>query len=203
MNSIQRIDREGVQADVVFRDIAENLFKHCVIRKGEETFRFLEIEFYYHSDKHPDDFVYPRNCSVAGSFLIHSSGVDICFKNVDERTYGGILIRHLLRIDEGQSKAVVAGSWDCCDALFDYSNEAVHPYLAEADNDFDATNLKSTSRFNAKGNMPEKHYCFYDAGYKLRDANDWGENATAFERYNPTMKTRQKNTYNSKPWNRK
>lgn len=203
LDSVQRIDNENMKSEEVFCDIAANLFKHYVIKKGNDTYRFLEIEFYYHSDKHPDDFVYKRNSSVPGCFLIHSSGVDICFRNMGDQTYGGILLRHLLRIDENQHESIVAGPWDCCDAIFNYSDKYAYPYLAEANNAFDTKNLRCTYRFNARGNMTDKNYCFYDNGYRLININDWGEKDIAFLRYNPTFKIEQKNTYSSKPWNRK
>lgn len=200
LNSVSKANDENALS--IFKDIAENLFKHYVIRKGNEKFRFLEVEFYYHSYSHPDDFVYNRRCDKEGDFLIHSSGVDICFKNEEQNnTYGGILLRHLLRI-EGINKSVVAGPWDCCDAIFNYTDQANYPYLWREDRDFNEQNLGNTYRFNAKGNMAERPYCFYDKSYIIDECNEWGEKGIPFLRYNPTLKETGKNRYSSKPWNR-
>lgn len=127
-------------AQKIFADIATELFEHCFIKQGEAVkYKFLEVEFYFWSEAHKDNkldnegkkevpFVYPRNNTQPAQYLVHASGMDLCFKS--DNGYGGILIRSLLRI-EGKEQSVVTGPWDCCYALINYmgGSENVFPKL--------------------------------------------------------------------------
>ena len=96
-------------AQKIFADIATELFEHCFIKQGEAVkYKFLEVEFYFWSEAHKDNkldnegkkevpFVYPRNNTQPAQYLVHASGMDLCFKS--DNGYGGILIRSLLRIE--------------------------------------------------------------------------------------------------------
>lgn len=118
-----------------FKEIAKDLFMNCHIKKGENIrYDFLEIEFYYYSDKHPDLITYPRDANV-GDWFFHASGVDICFQSkvhLDEKTgkvgdeqnltgiyFGGILIRSLAKKEKGKATKFITGPQNCCYDLFE------------------------------------------------------------------------------------
>ncbi len=193
-------------ADKAFEEIATQLFNHFFLQKGEVCFRFLEIEFYYHSGKHPDLrddgslFVYERDCHTPGAFLIHPSGVDLCFRsqisidNMGNKQMvcgGGILLRCLLRIDNGR-ETIVAGPWDCCDALFNYSTPDNYPELRYAEKSFQIR-LEKTARYHAPAISKNKRYCFYDAAIEEK----WQLN-----RFDTRLLSEKKNTYPAKPFRR-
>ena len=77
-----------------FELIAKQLFNQYEIIKGEKTYDFLEIEFYFYSNNHPDTTTYKRNMP-AGLWHTHLSGVDITFESNDDY-YGGVLIRSII-----------------------------------------------------------------------------------------------------------
>lgn len=218
-------DNVSENAQRIFASIAKNLFNHFYIQKGDVVFHFLEIEFYYYSDVHQDNnsknltpFVYKRKCNTPGALMIHSSGVDICFRSKykenkpEEMTsWGGILIRSMLRIEKispagqeysedkafgnkGVRKQIVAGPWDCCDALFDYSMPGNYPELKYSEKEYEI-NVCKTIRHNAsQSTMMNAEYCFYDSEI---------EEYWKLERINPAMLTVQKNQYTAKSFTRK
>lgn len=112
----------------IYDAIAKKLFNEYHIKKGDSTYDFLEIEFYYFDDKHPDVITYERNLSK-GQWFFHDSGLDISFesfcpKDETEKSnnqnvyYGGILIRSLIRND----KKIFTGPQKCTWELFDTFN---------------------------------------------------------------------------------
>lgn len=110
-----------------FEKIAELLFQGYCIKKGNDQYKFLEIEFYYYTKGFEDIITYPRNVS-SGKWFFHNSGVDITFESKctdtdcgcdkrkpDEDYFGGILIRSLLKND----KELITGPLKCSWTLFD------------------------------------------------------------------------------------
>ena len=79
--------------------------EYCISNGGEYIYRPVEIEFYiYDKVKHPDTHVYPRDKKEAGELFFHLSGMDICFKSsLEEGRFGGILIRALERVKDGET----------------------------------------------------------------------------------------------------
>lgn len=195
LNGVHKI-KKPESAQAVFYNIAKQLFQHYYIEQGDVKYLFLEIEFYYHSRVHPDHIkVYDRKCDEAGKFLIHSSGVDICFENKDE-AYGGILLRHLLRIDKDGNRSVVAGPWDCCLALFNYTDKDNAPILRWQEKTDYMAEVKETTRYNA-GDTAATKYCFYNKAYHNQENDHW----TIDCRYDPIMKNHNKRPYLSIcPW---
>ena len=63
-----------------FKEIANMLFQDFHIEKEGVRYDFLEVEFYFYNEKHPDFITYPRN-TKAGEWFFHMSGVDISFKS--------------------------------------------------------------------------------------------------------------------------
>ena len=125
--------------DNKFKTLAEILISQFWIRKGDHHYWMNDIEFYLFSDIHKDIITYPRNCN-AGSWCLHPSGVDICFKSnikkdkspknnrwlprlTPDSFFGGILVRGIepvepLAIPKG-AIIVFDGPWKSCDELFD------------------------------------------------------------------------------------
>ncbi len=110
-----------------FKEIANCLFQECCIKKGNDQYKFLEIEFYYYTKDFEDIITYPRNVS-SGKWFFHDSGVDITFESKctdtdcscdrrkpNEDYFGGILIRSLLKND----KEIITGPLKCSWSLFD------------------------------------------------------------------------------------
>lgn len=113
----------------VFRVIANKLFSNYHIVKGENTYDFLEIEFYFYSPNHRDLITYPRVSNKPGMWFFHMSGVDITFGSddkIDNRPlmYGGILIRSIVKThgDSSTLPKYICGPMKCVDELFDYIN---------------------------------------------------------------------------------
>lgn len=134
----------------VFKKVATELMSKYAIKKGNDYYQMVEIEFYWYSPNHRDLSVYPRK-SEAGNWFLHPSGVDITLKsdiikedgdisklrqrwedakkNQEEdyskkSSYGGILIRTLRKLtpnnDPADMDSFIVGPWNCSDALFDY-----------------------------------------------------------------------------------
>lgn len=108
-----------------FETLANELLMNYQIKKGNDSYKFLEIEFYYCTKGHLDLMTYPRNAD-AGMWFFHNSGVDITFKSTTNSVndmvdtsgdfyFGGILVRSLRKND----KEVICGPLNCVDDLFD------------------------------------------------------------------------------------
>ena len=128
---LKEIDIEKPQSS--FTEIAKNMMRNYVIKKGEKRrFAIVEIEFYLYSKEHPDYITYPRKMD-AGRWFFHQSGVDLTFKSKDieyhkekykKETYklknspvfGGILIRGLYDI---QNDEYIFGPQKCVNVLWD------------------------------------------------------------------------------------
>lgn len=109
----------------LFDTIAKKLFDGYHIKKGDSTYDFLEIEFYYFEERHPDYITYPRTISK-GKWFFHPSGIDISFESscekgfektskAGENFFGGILIRSLVK----DGNIAITGPLKCCWELFD------------------------------------------------------------------------------------
>ena len=201
-------------AQKIFTDIATELFEHCFIKQGEAVkYKFLEVEFYFWSEAHKDNkldnegkkevpFVYPRNNTQPAQYLVHASGMDLCFKS--DNGYGGILIRSLLRI-EGKEQSVVTGPWDCCYALINYmgGSENVFSKLTYGEEKDTKVELETAIRHNVPvgSSMKNAPYCFYNKKY-MHKSGKWGFEDVELKRYNPSTRKSVANTYSIKPWNR-
>ena len=99
-----------------FEKIAKNLFNNFIIKTSYGDFRFEDIEFYFHSKKHPDYIAHPRKSEPLIWYINDFGGIDINFKSEAQKQtpndpwskycwdkesyYGGILIRQLKRISD-------------------------------------------------------------------------------------------------------
>ncbi|GHT32328.1 hypothetical protein AGMMS49574_15630 [Bacteroidia bacterium] len=123
-------DNKDIEAK--FKKIAELLFQEYYIKKGDNKYEFLEIEFYYYTKGHEDIITYPRQVE-AGKWFFHNSGVDISFESrckdvkqpsairkPGEDYFGGILIRSLLKKNKDDPKyQLITGPLKCTWDLFD------------------------------------------------------------------------------------
>ena len=141
------LNADSTQDDIetVFDVIANKLFRNYHIVKGDNTYDFLEIEFYFYSPNHRDLITYSRNGRKPGMWFFHMSGVDITFGSGDKTDnrplmYGGILIRSIVKThgDGSVLPKYICGPMKCVDELFDYINafdgdisRADIPYITE------------------------------------------------------------------------
>jgi hypothetical protein len=150
---------EGIteaNANERFTEIAKELFCNYEIKKGDKTYDFVELEFYYYSDKHKDIMTYPRN-TVAGEWFNHRSGVDITFKSekkvhaeatsvkdeIAENVFGGgILIKS---IQEKGSSEPTGGVFKTWDILFEHMG-IINPDELEVPNYFPQIVRKAESK---------------------------------------------------------
>ena len=98
-NSLVLTETDPSKFESIFKGIAKNLLNNFVIRKGENLYRMVEIEFYYNLTD-TVHITYKR-MAEAGEWFNHDFGVDLTFKSND-KSYGGILIRsvHSVEPDE-------------------------------------------------------------------------------------------------------
>ena len=68
------------ELDNLFKNVATKLMSEFAIKKGNDYYQMVEIEFYWYSHNHPDLSVYPRK-SKAGNWYLHPSGVDITLES--------------------------------------------------------------------------------------------------------------------------
>lgn len=208
LGKVKLIKKEE-DAQRIFEEIAKDLFNRFCFKKGNVEFRFLEIEFYYYSQCHkdlvyneknePKPFVYPRACTKGGQFLLHASGLDICFEGTlvdkDNGEGGGILVRSLLMIEEGKKDKLVAGPWNCYSTLFSYTDNDNYLQLellpkGACNNAAVASCLRKLGGSELKDDksgykktyiMANNPYAFYDARYVKDDK--FMQNDKPIERY--------------------
>ena len=107
-----------------FTRIAEQLLNGCVLMVGNEPHRFVEIEFYYRGDGHPDPFTHgdPLQRESGRWYFHRTAGVyrGGSFKGLDltfgaNGAYGGVLIRGIEKPDG----SLVDGPSLCVDHLLE------------------------------------------------------------------------------------
>lgn len=86
--------------DIWFEEIANMLMNNFQLKVGENYYRIIECEFYYHSEKHPDVNTHQKEEQFQFcEWYFNDFGLDITFGSKDEKIYGGILIRGIKKID--------------------------------------------------------------------------------------------------------
>lgn len=198
-------------AETKFCNIANSLLNNFYLKRGDVEFYFLEIEFYYYSENHQDTvtetkngtkttkpFVYPRMCCKNGQFLLHASGVDICFKGKLDKDGkgegGGILIRSLL-MKKDNKEYLVGGPWNCYSTLFSYTSNDINVQLLAKpkDNNYIDIDIKQCKRKIADSKtktyeMKDKAYAFYNPQYVV-------DNKFTLENYDYQIEDRKKTPY--------
>lgn len=125
------------------RQFITDLMSNFVIWKRGIVYRITEAEFYYFASDHLDITTYPRRMN-GGRWFFHQSGVDLTFDSylsytdcglIDAQTssFGGILIRSMVKQAENGSDELISGPmkcvyelWDNFDALSPRQNEYPH-----------------------------------------------------------------------------
>ena len=111
LNQLKNIPIQDNYEDY-FKNIAKNMFMNYCLKKGDDTFYFTSLEFYFCHKDHFDIITYPRN-TPAGQWFFHQSGVDLTFESYfsnnslfnykpivsinDKYAYGGILIKEVVK----------------------------------------------------------------------------------------------------------
>ncbi len=123
---------------VQFEKVAGMMMNGFVLVVSGKEYRLFEIEFYYHSAIHPDPFVHrhPQQLSTS-RWYFHKKGaifrpgiyrgVDLTFGDEDAKTYGGILIRGI--VDLENRKDYIYGPARCVD----HFRESFGQDIAKAD----------------------------------------------------------------------
>lgn len=132
-----------------FEKIAQELINKYHIKKGEEEYYFMHIEFYFCNKNHLDIITYPRKLD-AGKWFFHQSGVDLTFNssyeghekaiNTESDFYfGGILIRDIIK--RSDMEKIFGGPYKCEWELFDFldafSPTSQVPYLEKNNQSLD------------------------------------------------------------------
>ena len=117
-----------------------DLMSNFVIWKRGIAYRITEAEFYYFAPDHLDITTYPRMMN-GGRWFFHQSGVDLTFGsrlaytdgsliNAQTSSFGGILIRSMVKQTRDEPDVLISGPmkcvyelWDNFDALSPQQNE--------------------------------------------------------------------------------
>lgn len=114
-----------------FKEIAKILIESCAIKKGDFTYAFTDIEFYFYNKNHKDIITHPRKCEAMQWYVNDFGGIDLVFKSSidtvtkiksgkkvskpelnDNSYFGGILIRGLKNLDTNEN---IEGPWACAE----------------------------------------------------------------------------------------
>lgn len=105
-----------------FKKIAKSLMNDYKIIVNDSTYRIIECEFYYKSERHNDPYVHNhiRQKESKGEWYLHPSGLDITLGN--ENGAGGILIRGIVKVPKEIRKPdyheSVDGPLNVCTEIF-------------------------------------------------------------------------------------
>nr|WP_320038417.1 hypothetical protein [uncultured Bacteroides sp.] len=184
MNSVEELKemliiKNDEDVEAKFKQIAEALFQNYHIEKETEIYDFLEIEFYYFNEQHPDIITYPRTID-GGKWFLHASGIDISFQSkveTDEKGkidytnsfFGGILIRSLSKRTANDSSRVIGGPRRCLYELFngiDVFNPRTEsfPKLVYNQKAYISLELpvqRKIPKMGNKGKCVAKNYCYF------------------------------------------
>ena len=181
----------GQNVQATFQTIASNLFNNFYIKCGEKTFYFAEIEFYYYEKGNLEEewnkVTYARDGCSAGKLFYHLSGIDICFEShfnskediytsnitrtsTSNAQYGGILIRSIIRMDDG---ILIAGPLNCKDELLNSCSSSM-PQLKELEeNNKREIEPKPVKRLLGKQLQPQENSLKYNLCYYDENIKEW------------------------------
>ena len=89
MFEIENLSKDSIIES--FDRIAKDLILNRAISVNGYQFSFIDIEFYYHHENHPDGYTLKHN-RPKGELEIHRFGIDLSLGKTEENGYGGILI---------------------------------------------------------------------------------------------------------------
>lgn len=146
--------KESSETKDYFDKVSDYLFHHLAIKAEEDTYTFIEVEFYYYNKNGIFQgplysCTYPRSRD-AGQFFWHLSGMDICFESKEKEGYfGGILIRSLKKNDE----EIIAGPMRCSDEILN-SCKTELPTLVEHESNF-GLKFETTIRYGIEADKKQ------------------------------------------------
>lgn len=89
MFEIENLSKDSIIES--FNRIAKDLILNRAISVNGYQFSFIDIEFYYHHENHPDGYTLKHD-RPKGELEIHRFGIDLSLGKTEENGYGGILI---------------------------------------------------------------------------------------------------------------
>ena len=165
LHNLMTLDANMKSSDIEarFNQIAKKLFENFAIQKGNTTYLFKEIDFYFYNKNHRDIITHPRVSKPLYWYVNDFGGIDLNFSSSIESTnkfddkgkivmgkyFGGILIRQLI---EKKSGKVLKGPLACAELFRSYDATGSNmkddlPILVECDNG-NAENIITKSRVN-------------------------------------------------------
>ena len=162
--------------ETTFSKIADILLFKSYIKTTTGNFRILEIEFYFKNKYFEDDVTLERTANE-GMWWLHDWGVDISFKSVEKKFYGGVLIRSILPLKDNNvqfnEKKVISGPRNCCWELFYASalesNMAPQIITLSEDNIFDGEREETKRYIKGQTKRVNGDYRFYVKGLKIKN----------------------------------
>lgn len=110
----------------LFKNIANLLMNHLCLVVNKQPFRIIECEFYYFDElRHRDPYVHRANEQQhAGNWYYTGAGLDITFGNIERKSFGGILIRGLKRLEKNQT--YISGPSNVLKEVFNNIGSVLH-----------------------------------------------------------------------------
>lgn len=99
MFEIENLSKDSISES--FDRIAKDLILNRAISVNGYLFSFIDIEFYYHHENHPDGYTLNHD-RLKGELEIHRFGIDLSLGKTGESGYGGILICGLYDLKDSQ-----------------------------------------------------------------------------------------------------
>lgn len=101
-----------------FASLTHYLMNYLCLAVGQNAYRIIELEIYYHDkDKHADPYVHCATEQLfAGNWYFNGAGLDITFGNYENKIYGGILIRGLMKL--GKNPRYISGPSNVLKEIF-------------------------------------------------------------------------------------
>lgn len=192
----------------IFNPMAKFALTNLAIKVGNIKYYLLEIEFYYCNKRLEEEETfkrtYRRECK-AEEFFLHYSGLDICFATSEDKdSYGGILIRSVLKHeDDNKEDVIISGPLKCANEIINQcfkSKKKAYPEIvydqSRIKGDIWATirqGIETSAKFETLRDNYNKHiisddlfprFAYYIEGVK------WENNYSA----NPSVNYKKDNT---------
>ncbi|MCY7409098.1 MAG: hypothetical protein LH473_02405, partial [Chitinophagales bacterium] len=153
-----------------FFNRADFLMNHLCLIVGENAYRVVDCEVYYHSEEHPDPYVHKGEEQLNNGtwFFNDAGGLDITFGNGEKGIYAGILIRTIQNLKteqriEGIIK-VVKEIFRNLGNIFSEGNEIrlceLNPQFITQGKPYTTTRVNLTERINDMERFFNKYYRF-------------------------------------------
>ena len=121
------IEEEKIEDD--FKRIANDLLNKWVLKVEDALYRITELEFYYtNGNSHNDTYIHGHDLQKQkGKWYFHGSGIDLTFG--DGESHGGILIRAIYKINQGEEKYCY-GPLNCVTEIFSNLTSIYKPEMS-------------------------------------------------------------------------